>query len=173
MYKRIMILSMITLLLVGTVGFLTAQTQQQPEGQQEGQPEGQQGQPPAAEDVTDEELQQFSDVYTVVQEIQEDLNQEVSKMIEDSSFDEQTFHNLFQAQSTGDQSATEDLSDAEQQEFEELTTKITEMQNAQQENMVAAVEDEGLTVERFNGILSAMQQDTELFEKFQEIHGEE
>ncbi|MFP4179360.1 MAG: DUF4168 domain-containing protein [Spirochaetaceae bacterium] len=166
MYKRIIILSMITFFLAGAVG-LTAQEQQQqqPEGQQQ-QPQ----QPEQAEDVTTEDLEKFSDVYVEVQKIQENLNEEISGMIDDSSFDEETFHNLFQAQATGDQEATSDLNDSEKEEFQELTDEITEMQSSQEENMVAAVEEEGLTVQRFNGILSAIQQDSELYEEFQEIH---
>lgn len=158
MHKRIIIISIITLFLAGTAGFLTAQTQQP------------QQQPQQAENVTTEDLEKFSDVYVEVQKIQENLNEEISGMIENSSFDEQTFHNLFQAQATGDQAAASDLNESEKREFQELTNDITEMQNSQQDNMVAAVEDEGLTVQRFNGILSAIQQDSELYAEFQEIH---
>lgn len=166
MHKRIIIFSMIALFLAGTVGVLTAQNQQQPQDQQPQQPQ----QPQQAEDVTTEDLEKFSDVYVEVQKIQENLNEEISGMIEDSSFDQETFHNLFQAQATGDQAAASDLDDSKKQEFQELTDEITEMQNSQQENMIAAVEEEGLTVQRFNGILSAIQQDSELYAEFQEIH---
>ena len=111
--KRTVILILVVFL-IGAVGTLGAQTQAQPE---------------AAENVTTEDLKNFSDTYGEVQEIQKSLNEKISKLINDSSFDREEFHALFQAQSSGDQGALSNLSESKQQE-----------------SMVTAIEDEGLTV---------------------------
>lgn len=156
--RKVLVMSV---LFVGVVGFMGAQAEQSQQTQ---------NQPEAAEEVTTEELETFSDTYAEVQTIQKSLNEEISSLIKDSSFEQQEFQSLFKAYSTGDKSAISSLDEKKQQEFEQLRNKISELQKTQQEKMVGAIEDEGLTVKRFNGILSAIQQDSELYQEFQEIH---
>ena len=158
MSKRILIALMAISLLILGGAFLGAQEMQSPQQQQQQTPE-----------VSEQDLQSFAAAYDSVQEIQQNLNQEINSQIEDSSFANETFQNYYQAYTTNNQEMLSELGSSEEQEFSELMEEITDLQSNQQEKMVEVIEDEGLTVQRFNGIIAAIQQDPDLYSRFQEI----
>ncbi len=142
-------------------GFTFAQNTQQ----QQPQPQQQQDIP----EVSDEELENFVEAYGVVQEMQQDLNQDISKLIDDSSISQQEFQEMYQAQTTNNEATQSDVSDAKKQDFEKLKKEINGMQQELQEEMVSEIEEYDLSVKRFNSIIAAIQQDSELYKKFQEL----
>ncbi len=64
------------------------------------------------------------------------------------------------AQQINSKPVQENFSEAELKSFVEANERVTKIQQETQQKMVQAIEDEGLTVDRFNEILQA-QQDTE------------
>ncbi len=159
--KNILVLSIMIGLIVGTSCILGAQNQQSKPPQR---------QPAPAEDVTEEDLKKFSDTYGEIQDMQKALNTKIGKLIDESSFDQEKFNNLYQSQAKGNSTPVSQLNNSQKKEFNKIKNRIMELQNSQQEKMIEIIKDEGLTVERFNGILSAIQQDSTLYEKFQEVH---
>lgn len=120
-------------------------------------------------DVSDKELEDFVDAYAGVQEIQQDINQEITQIVDKSDLSQQEFQNMYQAQTTGNQSAMSDMSESKKQSFSEVMNKVNSLQEEQQDDMVAVIEDYDMSVKRFNNIIAAIQQDSNLYKKFQEL----
>jgi hypothetical protein len=135
---------------------LTAQTLQSPEAAQ-------------TEEISEEELTVFAEAYKGVQEVQQDLNETINGLIADSDLEQAQFQEIYQAHISEDQEQIAGFSQSEQQDFQVIMSEIEEIQNGQQELMVDAIDDAGLTVDRFNTIIAAIQQDSSLYSKFMEI----
>ncbi|MFW6223230.1 MAG: DUF4168 domain-containing protein [Bacteroidota bacterium] len=120
--------------------------------------------------ITDEKLKTFSDAFIDVQDIQEDLNNEVTDLIEQSDFDLERFNLLYSAYLENDEEQLSQLSDNEKKALETLMEKINTLQQEQQQTMIEAVQDNDLSVEDFNILVAAIQQNPELNERFQEIY---
>ena len=140
---------------------LTAQTLQSPEA---AQPEA--AQPEA---VTNPELIAFAEAYEGVQEIQQDLNESIHELIIASELEPAQFQEIYQAHVAKDMEQIAGFPQRQQQYFKEIMSEIQVVQKDQQELMVDSIDDAGLTVERFNAIIAAIQQDTSLHNKFREI----
>ena len=138
-------------------GFVFAQNMQMQQQQQE------------VPEVSEEELQDFVDAYEVVQEMQQDLNQDINELIKDSSLTQQEFQQMYQAQTTNNEAARSDVSDAKKQTFKKLKSEINGKQQELQKDMVSEIEEYDLSVQRFNSIIAAIQQDSDLYKKFQEL----
>lgn len=142
-----------------TGGFVYSQdmqTQQQPQQQE-------------APDVSEDELKDFVEAYEVVQEMQQELNEDINEIIEDSSLSQQEFQEMYQAQSTDSESGMSDVSDSKKQSFSKLMNEINGEQQELQEEMVTEIEEYDLSVQRFNSIIAAIQQDSDLYKEFQEL----
>jgi len=138
-------------------GFVFAQNMQMQQQQQE------------VPEVSEEELQDFVDAYEVVQEMQQALNHDISELIDDSSISQQEFQQLYQSQTTNNEAALSEVSDSKRQAFEKLKSEINGKQQELQKDMVSEIEEYDLSVQRFNSIIAAIQQDSDLYKKFQEL----
>ncbi|MFO7730400.1 MAG: DUF4168 domain-containing protein [Spirochaetia bacterium] len=157
MQRRVQIIMIAFAFLIAMGGVLTAQDMQM------------QQQEPETTDVSDEELEDFVAAYEGVQEIQQDLNEEINGLVEQSDLSQEEFQSMYQAETTNNQSAMSEMSEAKQQAFSELMNKINSLQQGQQSDMVEEIEEYDMSVERFNSIIAAIQQDSNLYQKFQEI----
>jgi len=128
-----------------------------------------QQQEPETTDVSEKELEDFVAAYEGVQEIQRELNEEINGLVEQSDLSQEEFQSMYQAQTTNNQSTMSEMSDAKQQSFSELMNQINSLQQGQQSDMVTEIEEHDMTVEKFNSIIAAIQQDPSLYQKFQEI----
>ncbi|MFW5811839.1 MAG: DUF4168 domain-containing protein [Alkalispirochaetaceae bacterium] len=123
-----------------------------------------------APEVSGEELEQFAAALEEVETIRQDMVETTQGAVADSSLDESRFQELYRAE-TGGPAPSSAPSDSEEEEFEALMGELEEIQQESNDQMVEAVEDEGLDVQRFNRIAQAIQQDPELQERFEELEG--
>ncbi len=119
-------------------------------------------------DVSQEELGSFAAALEDVQEIRQGMAEETQQAVGDSPLEQQRFEELYQARQSGEEQAAEET-DAESRQFDELMGQVQQIQEEANQEMVEAVEDEGLSVERFNQIAQAIQQDPELQEEFSDM----
>jgi hypothetical protein len=70
---------------------------------------------------------------------------------------------------TQQQQEVPDVSEDELEDFVYAYEVVQEMQQELQKDMVAEIEEYDLTVQRFNSIIAAIQQDSELYKEFQEL----
>ncbi|MFW5684798.1 MAG: DUF4168 domain-containing protein [Spirochaetota bacterium] len=114
------------------------------------------------EPVGDDELEHFVVAFIEVQEIQEDLNETTDERIEESELSERRFYEINQIAQQNDESALASVSDDELTEYRTVLEDVLEIQNEQQAVMLDVVEEEDLTVDRFNRIMLALREDQEL-----------
>jgi predicted transcriptional regulator len=147
--------ALILTLFIGIPAMMTGQTMQQEEENE-------------ITEVSDREMEDFSEAYMNVQTIQQNLNEDINSLIETSDLSQESFQNMYQAHTTNNQELLSEMSDQEQESFSELMDEVNNLRNETQEDMVIEIEDTGLSVQRFNDIIAAIQQDSNLYKKFQD-----
>ncbi|MBZ9630245.1 DUF4168 domain-containing protein [Salegentibacter sp. LM13S] len=141
---------------LGTAG-VVAQTQQLPQQQQQ----------TVEVDVSDEELSNFADAYQKIRMVNQQAQQEMAKKVEDSGFDIQRFNEIHQA--SLDPNAEVDVTEEEKTKHAEVVAEIEGMQGEFQKEMESAISEEGLDVARYEKIAMALQTDTELQQRLQQL----
>jgi hypothetical protein len=120
-------------------------------------------------EIPDNELEDFVSALKDVEEIQETSQQTYTEMIEEEGMTEQRFGEIHNANQNPDSTGEIEISDQENESYQVLLGQLIEMQQEAQQEMQAAVTDNGLEVPRFNEILVAVQQDPGLQERVQEL----
>lgn len=133
-----------------------AQTQQLPQQQQT-----------VDIDVSDEELSKFADAYQKIRMVNQQAQQEMAKKVEDSGFDIQRFNEIHQA--SLDPNTEVDATEDELTKHKEVVSEIEGMQGEFQKEMENAISEEGLDVARYEKIAMALQTDTELQQRLQQL----
>ena len=134
-----------------------AQNQQLPQQQQQ----------TADIDVSDEELSKFADAYQKIRMVNQQAQQEMAKKVEDSGFDIQRFNEIHQA--SLDPNTEVDATEDELTKHKEIVSEIEGMQGEFQKEMENAISEEGLDVARYEKIAMALQTDTELQQRLQQL----
>lgn len=156
--KRISVLTVAGIFIFGTTLF----AQQQPPPQQPPQ----QQQPPS-EPISDPEVKQFASAFGEIQQINEKTQEKMVSTVENEGIQVDRFNEIVQSQQDPNQDA-----DASEKEMESFNTAIQELQviqNAAQQEMQQAVLNEGLTVERYQELMSQVQTDVNLQQRLQEL----
>jgi len=135
-----------------------------------GQEQGQQQMPdvPTSDDVSDTELSQFVTTITEIEPIQIELQTDVEKLVEEEDISFERFQQLMMAMQNPQMAQEVEISDEERQKIENIQPKISELQMKAEEEIVEKIEDNGLTIERYQAIMMGAQQDQELMTRLQE-----
>lgn len=145
----------------------TAQQQsQQQQSQQPGQLDQMQQQSAPDVDVSDEEAGTFADAAMEAQKIQMQAQQKMVGIIEDEGLDVETYQAIAQSSQTGQ--TPDSISDGDMQKYQSATESIKEVQSEIQQEIVSAVENAGMEMQRFEEISRAAQQDQELQKQIQQ-----
>ncbi|MFO7780856.1 MAG: DUF4168 domain-containing protein [Spirochaetia bacterium] len=161
--KSILRVSIVLFLLMGLGLTLSAQAGSQAPGDQGAQ----------VPDVDPDsgEFDRFVDALKTVQNVQQDVNEEIDQLIADSPLSEEDFgqiHRELQGQPDRDNGRSgSEISEMEREQYRDLMERIGSTQESSQEEMISAIEDNGLDVNRFNEIMMAARSDAELQEKLQ------
>ena len=82
------------------------------------------------------------------------------KKVEESGFDANRFNELYQASASPEK--TVDASDEEKERFGKVMNEIQQMQVGFTEKIEKIISNEGMSIERYQTIAMALQNDTEL-----------
>jgi len=118
-------------------------------------------------EVTDQELEKFATVYLEVQTESEKMQGEAVEVIEKEGMGVERFNELANAQNDPSQEV-----EAEEEELEKITvigTKIQKIQTDFQERVAGMIEKQGLTIQRYQEVYQAIQQDQNLQQRFGEL----
>ena len=132
-------------------------------------PMDQQMQNPQAQEVSDEELEKFIEIDMKLQPMQQQAQQEMIAKVEEKGMEVQKFQEIAQSQQEGN---TEDISESDLQNFNEISQELSKIDQQLQQDMMAKIEEEGITVERYQQIAMAINQDQGLQQKIQEMFQE-
>jgi hypothetical protein len=117
---------------------------------------------------TDEELKQFLEANTKVTTIQKEGQQKMLQVIEEAGMNPEQFNTFAKAQreqKLGEINASAEQLDA----FDKAAAQIIEIQPAVKENVKKAIEDAGLTEDKYREIVTAYQQDDAVKAKVHEL----
>ncbi|MGM0530091.1 MAG: DUF4168 domain-containing protein [Bacteroidota bacterium] len=128
-------------------------------------------------DVSDEEIEQFVSAANEIQELNRQMQEEVGDAIEDEGMDRQRFDEIHRSQQSqqpgqsGQQGDQSDATDEEMEQYQSIIKKLQNMQSGSQKEMQQAIEDAGLSMQRYQEIAKAAQMDSSLMKKLQEEMG--
>jgi glutamine synthetase adenylyltransferase len=134
--------------------------------------QGQQMQrPPAqADSISDEELEQFAEVATEVQNIQQDSKETVDSLLSENDMEMERFQQIMMSQQNPQDSVN--ITEEEQQTIEELQPALMQMQQESQQRLINSIEENGLNPQRYQQIMQALRSNPEVMQRFQEVAGE-
>lgn len=115
--------------------------------------------------VSDEEIEQYAQVYSGMLEVQQSTQQEMVTVIEQEGLELQKFTEIQQAQQ--DPSAELEDSDEEMQKYNSISAELEKIQMAAQEKMKAKIEEKGMSITRYQELSAQVQGDPELQKKIQ------
>ena len=121
----------------------------------------------AQDKISDAELNKFANAFQVVQMENQKAQQKMATVITDNGMEVERFSTIQQAVSNPNQEA--DATDAEMKKHDAIMAEIKKMQPAIEAKMEKAVADSGITIERYQAIGTALQQDKSLQQRFQSI----
>lgn len=145
-------------LLAGTTVFAQVPQEQPMQQEQEGQE--------SDIDVDDAELEEFAEVAQKVMQKNQEMQQEMVGIIEDKGLTAERYQEIAMAESSGQDS---DASDDEIKKKEEVDQELEEMQPKMEEEQTSIVEDSGLSMDRYEEIANALQNDQNLQQKLQQL----
>jgi TolA-binding protein len=120
-------------------------------------------------DFTADELEQFANVIPELQTIQESAQAEVIAVVEESGLSPERFNEIAEAQSAPPETEEVTVTREEQAAFEAVASEIQQIETNFLTQREALLQAEGLTVERYQELLAAVQDDPVLLEQIQEM----
>lgn len=142
-------------------GSVFAQVQQQQQQQQD------------IDEVTDEELENFVAVTQTFQEINADIQSQAEEILsEEENMDFQRFQEIMTLQQNpqmAQQADIEQPTEDEQAIIKGLQPQLQELGKEAEEKRVAAIEDEDLSMQRFQEIAQAIQSDPQMMQRVQKM----
>lgn len=154
--KRIVIVAITAGMLVGPS--LIAQVAPQQQMQQQTQTS-----------VSDAELTKFAGAYQEIQVENQKIQQEMVTVIQGEGLEVQRFNEIHQANMTPESEV--EVSNEEETKYEKVIEKMEAKQTAFNEKIEAVIEDQGLTLNRYQEIGMALQSDQALQQKLQSKMG--
>lgn len=175
MFRYLLVFSMLFTLTFGACQNNEGEQEQSESGQSMG--EQMQPQQPVDTDVSDRELDQFVEATIRAQEIQIKSQNEMASRVEDEGISVERFNEIAEAQQKGQSEDEIGATSDEMDSFEKAMEAIQELNQEVQPEVEKAIEDEGISMNRFQEINMAIQQDQELQQqvrqRFQEIQLEQ
>lgn len=169
MFKYILTVAVALSMLACESDQQTTQTPEQNMPDQQSQGHFQPNQSNSDIEVSDEELEKFTEVSMVAQEIQMGSQQEMMSIVEDEGLDVETYNLIAEARFNNQDESELDVSSEDIEKFNAALEEIESSQAGVEEEMTEAIEAEGMEMERFMEINAAIQQDQELQQRIQQM----
>lgn len=140
-------------------GSLFAQVQQQtpPPQQQQEMPDL-----PSSDDVSDEEIEQVANAINELGPIQVEAQEKMAEAVEKEDITFERFQQMMMAMQNPQAADQVDVTDEEMAKLQTLQPALMEIQSEADEKMMEKIESNGISVERYQNIVMAAQQDQEL-----------
>jgi hypothetical protein len=162
--------------LIIALTFLACQSDppQEPAQQQQpmdGQMQGQMQQPDINTEVSDDELDQFLDASAKAQQVQMGFQQQMISIVEDEGIEVETYIQIAEGLQMGQNEEDLNVSEEDMEKFNRASSSIEEVGQEMDSQLETAIEEEGMSIERFQEINMAVQQDPGLQQRLQEKMG--
>lgn len=119
-------------------------------------------------EYNDTELKKFAKVIVEVITIQQESQMQMISLIEEHEMSIKRFNEMMveSQEKPMDQVAG---TDDEKEAFADISVQIMEIQEQMEDRLIASIEDEGLTIDKYEQILQDYQQDPELQQRIQSL----
>jgi hypothetical protein len=144
---------------------------QQPQQPMDEQMQGQMQQPTIDTEVSDEELDQFLDASARAQEVQMGFQQQMISIVEEEGIEVETYVQIAEGLQMGQSEEDLNVSDEDMEKFNRASASIEEVGQEMDNELETVIEEEGMSIERFQEINMAIQQDPSLQQRIQEKMG--
>lgn len=119
-------------------------------------------QPAPDVNLSESELETFTDAIVSAQEVQMKSQQGMMNIIEDEGLNVDTYNKIAQATQRGQSPEQAGVSEEDIKKYKSVNEDIKKAQSKADQKMSKAIEDAGMEMERFQKINRAIQQDSEL-----------
>lgn len=126
------------------------------------------GMPESDVDVSDEELDLFLEASMEARDVQMKYQQEMMGAIEDEELALEVYNEIAQAIQTGQSPDEIDVSSDDMDRYDRASVVIEEIGQEMQEEISMTIEDAGMSMERFQTLNQAIQQDPSLQQRIQQ-----
>lgn len=135
---------------------------------------GQQGppMPQPADTVSDGELQKFVKVTDSAQSIQKDIQSQVQTLVEDEGMEFSRFQEIMMSKQNPQASGEVQTNPDEEKTIKSIQPQLMKIQQQAQQQFVQLIQDEGLSPQRFQQIMRAVQTNPEMQQRLQEMQSQ-
>ncbi len=154
------LVAMATLLIAA--GITVAQVQQQAPPPPPQQPEF-----PTSADVSDDEILLLVSTINDLQPIEEKAQEKIGEALEEEGLTMERFQQMMMAMQNPQMAEEANVTDEEMAKLQTLQPALMQIQGEAEQEMIAKIEDNGFTLERYQGIIMGAQQDPELMARLQ------
>jgi hypothetical protein len=113
-------------------------------------------------DFTDKEISDFANAYRSIQSIKQDAEAEMVEAVEAEGLSVEQFNAIVDNQIDNETGELSNTSEAETAQFESAVDSIIAIRQNAELDMESAIQNEGISVERFNQIIDQASQDDAL-----------
>lgn len=117
--------------------------------------------------ISDDELGKFASIFQGIQLINTQGQQDMMKVIEANGFEVNRFNELYEASQTDKKEAN--ITVEEKEKFGTVMNEIQKKQAGLQKQMEDVITKEGLTLDRYQQVATALQTNTELQQRLQAL----
>ncbi|MCC5940575.1 MAG: DUF4168 domain-containing protein [Balneolaceae bacterium] len=153
--------------LVTLVTFLLATGITVAQVQQQAPPPPQQPDLPTSADVSDDEILQLVSTINDLQPIEEKAQEKIEDALDAEDITMQRFQEMMMAMQNPQMADEVNVTDEEMSKLQTLQPTLMEIQGEAEQEMIAKIEENGFTMERYRGIIMGAQQDPELMARLE------
>ncbi|MDZ7717466.1 MAG: DUF4168 domain-containing protein [Balneolaceae bacterium] len=146
-------------------GSMFAQAQQQP------QMPPQQQDLPTSSDVSDEEITQLGEAVEELEPIQAETQEKIRSAVEKEDLTFERFQQMMMAMQNPQMAQQVNITDEEKSKIQTLQPTLMQIQTEARQQMSTKIEENGLTMQRYQQIIMGAQQDPELMSRVEDELG--
>lgn len=123
---------------------------------------------PTSEEVSDDEISLLVTTLNDLGPIEEKAQQRIEEAVEAEDISFARFREMMMAMQNPQMAGEADISDEELMKIQTLQPKLMEIQGEAEQEMIAKIEDNGMTIQRYQQIIMGAQQDPDLMQRLQD-----
>lgn len=131
--------------------------------------QGQQMQGASADSVSDEELKTFVETTKEVQAMQQEVQMEMQNMIKEEGLTLDRYQKIMQSKQNPEAAGDIEITPEEENTINQLQPKIQSMGQETQQAQIATIEDNGLTLQRYQQIAQTLRSNPAMMQKVQKM----
>lgn len=134
--------------------------------------QGQQMQGAQPDSITDQELKKFVNTTGSLQTIQQETREEVETLVQKEGMEFERFQEIMMSKQNPQMAQDVEVTDKEEEAIKNVEPQLAEISKGAQQQFVQAIQQEGLTPQRFQQIMQAVRSNPDVSQRFQELAGD-